>query len=87
MNGCVARCWFWHNVLCTLAATATSLLESGIAKRQMSIYIPAPARRAPYPSSARYDLCRYVYINRVLPELRLISGIILQAHDNSINNK
>jgi len=26
-----------------------------------SLYTPAPARRAPYPSSSRYDLCRYVY--------------------------
>jgi len=34
--------------------------ESGVAERQMFIYIPAPVLRAPYPSSARYDLYRYV---------------------------
>ena len=77
MNGCVARCWFWHNVPCTLASTATSLSESGVAKRQIvyTLRLLRAVRLALHPLATTY-VAMYSSANSC--ELQII-----QAHYHS----
>lgn len=54
----------------------------------MNLYTPATALRAPYPSFARYDLCRYVYLNSALYEVHTVARLVMNSHlGNALANR